>query len=224
MAPLAGGAVTQLHAVFDWAERSSKGLLLFIDEADAFLGRRSDFMSEGLRGALNAMLFRTGDQSKDFLVVIATNRPSDLDEAIIDRIDEALFFPLPGLEERRRILHVYLEKYLMEAPADADDISTTIRRRFFALLGRRRVGTDRIQLQGITEQMLFDAAEQTDGFSGRELAKCMASVQAAVYGSKQAILTPHLFTQVLDFKVKEHKRRLSFASEKAVSKNRPTDS
>jgi hypothetical protein len=32
-------------------------------------------MSEGLRGALNALLFRTGDQSKDFMVVLATNRP-----------------------------------------------------------------------------------------------------------------------------------------------------
>lgn len=77
VAPLAGAAVTQLHAVFDWAERSRKGLLLFIDEADAFLGRRSDAMSEGLRGALNALLFRTGDQSKDFLVVLATNRPGE---------------------------------------------------------------------------------------------------------------------------------------------------
>ena len=38
MAPLGGGAVTQLHDTFDWAERSHKGLLLFIDEADAFLG------------------------------------------------------------------------------------------------------------------------------------------------------------------------------------------
>lgn len=28
----------QLHDTFDWAERSRKGLLLFIDEADAFLG------------------------------------------------------------------------------------------------------------------------------------------------------------------------------------------
>lgn len=79
VAPLAGAAVTQLHALFDWAERSSKGLLLFIDEADAFLGQRSDSMSEGLRGALNAMLFRTGDQSKDFLVVLATNRPGRLE-------------------------------------------------------------------------------------------------------------------------------------------------
>ena len=30
--------MTQLHDTFDWAERSRKGLLLFIDEADAFLG------------------------------------------------------------------------------------------------------------------------------------------------------------------------------------------
>lgn len=31
-------ASMQLHDTFDWAERSRKGLLLFIDEADAFLG------------------------------------------------------------------------------------------------------------------------------------------------------------------------------------------
>jgi ATP-dependent 26S proteasome regulatory subunit len=68
-------AALQLHSTFDWAERSRKGLLLFIDEADAFLGRRNDAMSEGLRGALNALLFRTGDQSRDFMVVLATNRP-----------------------------------------------------------------------------------------------------------------------------------------------------
>lgn len=60
VAPLAGGAVTQLHSTFDWAQRSRRGLLLFIDEADAFLGRRNDAMSEGLRGALNALLYRTG--------------------------------------------------------------------------------------------------------------------------------------------------------------------
>ena len=75
VAPLGGKAVTQLHELFDWSERSRKGLLLFIDEADAFLGRRGDEMSEGLRGALNALLFRTGDQSRDFMVVLATNRP-----------------------------------------------------------------------------------------------------------------------------------------------------
>ncbi|GFH19459.1 AAA domain-containing protein [Haematococcus lacustris] len=88
VAPLEGKAVTQLHQAFDWAERSSKGLLLFIDEADAFLGRRS----------------------KDFMVVIATNRPGDLDDAVLDRMDEALEFALPREEERLQLLRLYLDK------------------------------------------------------------------------------------------------------------------
>lgn len=115
VAPLGGKAVTQLHEMFNWAERSRRGLLLFIDEADAFLGKRGEGMSEGMRGALNALLFRTGDQSRDFAVVLATNRPGDLDAAVLDRMDEALEFPLPGEGERLDILRLYLDKYIAKA-------------------------------------------------------------------------------------------------------------
>jgi hypothetical protein len=41
-----------------------------------------------------------GEQSRDFCVVLATNRPSDLDPAVIDRTDEALEFGLPEEAER----------------------------------------------------------------------------------------------------------------------------
>lgn len=37
MAPLGPQAVTKIHQMFDWAAKSRRGLLLFIDEADAFL-------------------------------------------------------------------------------------------------------------------------------------------------------------------------------------------
>uniref|UniRef100_A0A7N0ZZR7 Uncharacterized protein n=1 Tax=Kalanchoe fedtschenkoi TaxID=63787 RepID=A0A7N0ZZR7_KALFE len=37
VAPLGPQAVTKIHEIFDWAKKSKKGLLLFIDEADAFL-------------------------------------------------------------------------------------------------------------------------------------------------------------------------------------------
>jgi len=37
VAPLGSQAVTKIHQIFDWAKKSNKGLLLFIDEADAFL-------------------------------------------------------------------------------------------------------------------------------------------------------------------------------------------
>ena len=73
--PLRNLFVTGVATVAQALLHLSQGLLLFIDEADAFLGRRGGGMSEGMRGALNAILFRTGDQSRDFSVVLATNRP-----------------------------------------------------------------------------------------------------------------------------------------------------
>ncbi|CAN0466976.1 unnamed protein product [Ectocarpus sp. 8 AP-2014] len=64
IAPLGRDAVTEMHKVFDWAQASRKGLLLFVDEADAFLRRRNtETISEDLRNALNAFLYRTGEST-----------------------------------------------------------------------------------------------------------------------------------------------------------------
>lgn len=46
--PMGRDGVTAIHKVFDWATTSRRGLLLFVDEADAFLRKRSsEGMSEG---------------------------------------------------------------------------------------------------------------------------------------------------------------------------------
>ncbi|KAL2553050.1 P-loop containing nucleoside triphosphate hydrolase superfamily protein [Forsythia ovata] len=113
--PLGPQAVTKIHEIFDWAKKSRKCLLLFIDEADAFLCEcNSKHMSEAQRSALNALLFRTGDQSRDVVLVLATNRPGDLDSAVTvtDRIDEVIEFLLPQEDERYKLLKLYLNKYL----------------------------------------------------------------------------------------------------------------
>lgn len=61
IAPLGRDAVTELHKLFEWAKTSRKGLLLFVDEADAFLqSRETNRISEDQRNALNAFLYRTG--------------------------------------------------------------------------------------------------------------------------------------------------------------------
>jgi ATPase family AAA domain-containing protein 3A/B len=76
--------------LFDWATTSRRGLLLFIDEADAFLRRRSEGgggekMSEDLRNALNAFLYRTGETSDKFMLVYASRagRPSPFQERLL---------------------------------------------------------------------------------------------------------------------------------------------
>ena len=79
--------------VFDWAQTSRKGLILFVDEADAFLRKRSsEKISEDLRSTLNAFLYRTGEQSDKFMLVLASNTPEQLDWAINDRLDEVSTF------------------------------------------------------------------------------------------------------------------------------------
>src|SRR3546814_767667 len=116
VAPLGKAAVTEIHNLFQWAKRSRKGLLLFIDEAEAFLGSRSRVhTSEHIKNALNALLFNTGTESLNFMLVVATNRPEDLDDAIIDRIDESVHFSLPGKRERQLILRQYCDRLVTPA-------------------------------------------------------------------------------------------------------------
>jgi ATPase family AAA domain-containing protein 3A/B len=46
VAPLGGEAVTEIHKLFSWVSQSRRGVLLFIDEAESFLGTRTSGMSE----------------------------------------------------------------------------------------------------------------------------------------------------------------------------------
>jgi ATPase family AAA domain-containing protein 3A/B len=65
VAPMGRDGVSAIHKIFDWAETSKKGLILFVDEGDAFLRKRStEQISEDMRAMLNAFLFRTGEQSR----------------------------------------------------------------------------------------------------------------------------------------------------------------
>jgi len=55
----------------------------------AFLRKRSEVaMSEDMRNALNAFLYRTGEATDRFMLVLATNQPEQLDWAVNDRVDE----------------------------------------------------------------------------------------------------------------------------------------
>ncbi|KAJ8983352.1 hypothetical protein NQ317_003157 [Molorchus minor] len=116
IAPMGRDGVTAVHKVFDWANSSRKGLLLFVDEADAFLRKRSsENISEDLRATLNAFLYRTGEQSQKFMLVLASNTPEQFDWAVNDRLDEMIEFELPGLEERERLIRLYFSEICVGA-------------------------------------------------------------------------------------------------------------
>lgn len=119
VAPMGKSGVTAIHKVFDWSRTSRRGVLLFVDEADAFLRKRSsEHISEDLRSALNAFLFRTGEQNKKFMLVLASNTPEQFDYALNDRLDEVVEFLLPGLEERERLVRLYFDKFVLQPASE----------------------------------------------------------------------------------------------------------
>lgn len=173
VAPLGRDAVTELHKLFDWARTSRRGLLLFVDEADAFLqSRETTRISEDQRNALNAFLFRTGTESDQFMMVYASNQPSQFDEAIMDRVDEMVEFGLPAADERRKMIAMYIEKYLLNPPNQSS----------------RKVITE-----GIGDSEIEQVVQETEGFSGRAISKLAIAWQAAAYGTDGAILDNETF-------------------------------
>uniref|UniRef100_A0A7S2RB75 AAA+ ATPase domain-containing protein n=1 Tax=Eucampia antarctica TaxID=49252 RepID=A0A7S2RB75_9STRA len=199
IAPLGRDAVTELHKLFDWAKTSRKGLMLFVDEADAFLqSRENTRISEDQRNALNAFLFRTGTESDQFMMVYASNQPSQFDAAVLDRVDEMVEFDLPGAIERKKMIAQYIDKYLLNPPKRwAKKVSTV----------------------DIGDEEIERVVQETDGFSGRQIAKLAIAWQAAAYGTDGAILDQDTFFHT----VKLHKNNLSTKEEWLVSAKKRAD-
>jgi len=88
--------------------------VVFIDEIDSLLTSRSEGEHESSRKIKTEFLVQldgasTGGEER-VLVVGATNRPQELDEAARRRLVKRLYIPLPELEARKRIITNLLGK------------------------------------------------------------------------------------------------------------------
>uniref|UniRef100_A0A1A9VL31 AAA+ ATPase domain-containing protein n=1 Tax=Glossina austeni TaxID=7395 RepID=A0A1A9VL31_GLOAU len=194
VAPMGKEAVTGIHKVFDWSHTSRRGLLLFVDEADAFLRKRSsEHISEDLRAALNAFLYRTSEQNEKFMLVLASNTPEQFDYAINDRLDEMVEFTLPGLEERERLLRLYFDKYVLKPAAE----------------GARRFKLETFDYGATCSKM----ANVCEGMSGREISKLGVSWQAAVYASENGVLTEKMVLDRARSAAAQHKQKMAWLSD-----------
>ncbi|CCI43257.1 unnamed protein product [Albugo candida] len=189
VAPLGREGVTEIHKLFDWASHSRRGLLLFVDEADAFLQKRSNtVMSEDTRNALNAFLYRTGEASDKFMIVFASNQPEQFDWAINDRIDEMVEFALPGQNERVRMLAQYFER-LIQNPSNS------------------KYAKPIVVEEDIDNKLFESIAKRIGGFSGREIAKLVIAFQAAAYGSSTSVIDKEMMENVLTNHLQAHRQK-----------------
>lgn len=102
-----GETEKNLKRIFDAAELCD--CILFFDEADALFGKRTDVKDAHDRFA-NIEISYLLERMERFkgLAILATNRRKDLDEAFMRRLRYVIEFPVPGVNERRRIWeHVF---------------------------------------------------------------------------------------------------------------------
>jgi len=203
VAPMGRDGVTAVHKLFDWAETSKKGLILFVDEADAFLRKRSsETISEDLRATLNAFLYRTGDQSGKFMMVLASNTPEQLDWAVNDRLDEVVEFSLPGNDERERLVRLYFEKYVLLPAVEGSK--------------GRRLKVEEMDYGKLCSEI----AVLTNGMSGREIAKLGVSWQAGGYASEDGVVSRGMIMEKVEDSVEQHHKKMAWLSDEENRENR----
>ncbi|GAA2628240.1 hypothetical protein GCM10010307_17940 [Streptomyces vastus] len=99
-----------------FAEAATSNAVLFFDEADALFGKRSQVRDAHDRYAnLETSYLLQRMEQHEGVVVLATNLRKNLDDAFIRRLHVTIDFPVPGVEDRRRIWEQVWPK---EAPLD----------------------------------------------------------------------------------------------------------
>ncbi|KAK3043271.1 hypothetical protein RJ639_002514 [Escallonia herrerae] len=117
-----------VKAVFTLASKIAPSVV-FVDEVDSMLGRRENpGEHEAMRKMKNEFMvnwdgLRTKDTER-VLVLAATNRPFDLDEAVIRRLPRRLMVNLPDAPNRAKILKVILAKEDLSPDVDLDSIAS----------------------------------------------------------------------------------------------------
>jgi SpoVK/Ycf46/Vps4 family AAA+-type ATPase len=115
-----GESEKNAKAVFTLARRLAP-CVVFMDEVDSLLSSResSDDSAHGtLTSVKTTMMMEWDGMSSDkgrVIVIGSTNRPFDLDEAVLRRFPRRILVDLPDLETRREIIEVTLKDNRVEA-------------------------------------------------------------------------------------------------------------
>ncbi|KAI8618975.1 P-loop containing nucleoside triphosphate hydrolase protein [Chytriomyces sp. MP71] len=145
-----------VKAIFSLA-RKLKPCVIFVDEIDALLRVRAHGAPHWVTNTINEwMLEWDGINSKGsdgIIVVGATNRPFDLDEAVLRRLPRRLFVGLPNTAERGAILKLILAEEIVGSISDVS----------------------------LRQSILDHVTGRTEGFSGSDLKNlCIAAALVSV--------------------------------------------
>ncbi|KAF8944196.1 hypothetical protein BGZ52_010839, partial [Haplosporangium bisporale] len=130
-----GEGEKNVSAVFSLARKLSP-CVIFLDEVDSiFRARSSGSGGSGSGGGnssqreiLNQFMvewdgLRSSGQNQGIVVMASTNRPFELDDAVLRRLPRRILVDLPSEHARERILNVYLGQETLEQGVDVQELA-----------------------------------------------------------------------------------------------------
>ena len=114
-----GETEKNLKRLFDASERAD--LILLFDEADALFGKRTQVRDAHDRYAnLEISYLLSRMEKAKGLMILATNRKDDLDDAFFRRLRYIVNFPIPDADDRRRIWKLCIPEGVDGSEVDID--------------------------------------------------------------------------------------------------------
>lgn len=176
-----GEHVTELNKLMKYAK--GKPTILFIDEAESIFRNREKMDRSELLELQNAFLSHTGTQSNNLMIIAATNRMEDLDEAVLSRMHYKIYVGPPALKERQLILSQYVSHFFSREEIEE----------FF------------------TDVKLHEMAQMIEGFTGRAIFQLVNALSNKKATTANNVLNQTVIDQILTEFVdqeKEVKRRI----------------
>jgi len=122
------GESTKIISELYGQARDASPAVIFLDEFESLAGNRDADDSGPERRILSTILSELDGLSekgrKDIyvLTIAATNRPWDLDAAVLSRFEKKILIPLPDPDTRRAILKILLEKKGFQTECTPDEL------------------------------------------------------------------------------------------------------
>ncbi|RDW90369.1 ATP-binding protein [Aspergillus mulundensis] len=119
-----GEGEKNVKAIFTLA-RKLNPCVVFIDEADAIFCSRTGASSRTSHRELINQFLREWDGMNDLstFIMVATNRPFDLDDAVLRRLPRRLLVDLPIEQDRLAILKIHLKEEALDASVDLAELA-----------------------------------------------------------------------------------------------------
>ena len=117
-----GESASNLRMVFDYCK--TEPVVLLLDECDFIAKSRTMTQDVGeVPRIVNMLLTLLDEYNAPVLVLATTNLKVSLDEALFRRFDDVIEMPMPGKEERKRLLNMTLSAIPVSPDVDMDRVA-----------------------------------------------------------------------------------------------------